>query len=60
MDTNGRKNRTGDAMEDLVESFLQKAGLVKGQNYFKEMKLSSIEEKWGLNHIPCTEFKNSI
>ena len=29
MDTNGRKNRTGEAMEDLVESYLIKCGLVK-------------------------------
>ena len=29
MDTNGRKNRTGEAMEDLVESYLIKYGLVK-------------------------------
>lgn len=29
MDTNGRKNRTGDAMEDLVESYFVKYGLVK-------------------------------
>lgn len=49
LDTHARKSRGGDSMEDLVESFLQKAGLVKGQNYFKEMKLSSIEEKWRLN-----------
>ena len=29
MDTNGRKNRTGDAMEDIVEGFIQKAGFIK-------------------------------
>ena len=49
MDTNGRKSRTGDAMEDLVESYIIKAGFVKGATYFKELKLSTIEEKWGLN-----------
>lgn len=49
MDTNGRKNRTGDAMEDLVESYLIKAGLVKNETYFKEMKLSAIEKKWNLD-----------
>ncbi len=47
MDTNGRKNRTGDAMEDLVESYLIKAGLVKDKTYFKEMKKSEIENKFG-------------
>lgn len=49
MDTNGRKNRTGDAMEDLVESYLVKYGLVKGVSYFKEMTKSEIEEKFNLN-----------
>lgn len=49
MDTNGRKNRTGDAMEDLVESYLVKYGLVKGVSYFKEMTKSEIETKFNLN-----------
>lgn len=46
MDTHGRKNRTGDAMEDLVESYLVKAGFKAGDTYFKEMNLSKIEEFW--------------
>ena len=37
MDTNGRKNRTGHVMEDLVESYLKKAGLIKDKTYFKEI-----------------------
>lgn len=49
MDTNGRKNRTGHVMEDLVESYLIKAGLVKGTTYFKEMQLSEIEKKFKLD-----------
>lgn len=49
MDTNGRKNRTGHAMEDLVESFLIKAGLIKGKTYFKEMNASQIEDQFGLD-----------
>jgi len=49
MDTNGRKSRTGDAMEDLVESYIIKAGFIKGETYFKEIKISAIEEKWGLD-----------
>ena len=49
MDTNGRKNRTGDAMEDLVESYLIKHGLVKGASYFKEMTKSEIESKFDLD-----------
>lgn len=49
MDTNGRKNRTGHVMEDLVESYLIKAGLVKEKTYFKEMQLSEIEHKFNLD-----------
>ena len=46
MDTNGRKNRTGEAMEDLVESYLIKYGLVKNKTYFKEMTKTEIEKKF--------------
>lgn len=49
MDTNGRKNRTGDMMEDLVESYLLKAGFVKNKTYFKEMYASEIEKNFGLD-----------
>ena len=49
MDTNGRKNRTGDAMEDLVESFIRKAGYVKNETYFKEMYIHQITDKWGID-----------
>jgi len=49
MDTNGRKGRTGDAMEDLVESFLQAKGFIKNYNYFKEMRVNDIQKKWNID-----------
>jgi type II restriction enzyme len=49
LDSNGRKNRGGHLMEDLVESYLRKAGFERGINYFKEMKTAEIESKWGIN-----------
>ena len=49
LNSNGRKNRGGHLMEDLVESFIQKAGFVKGVTYFKEMYLSDVEIKTGLD-----------
>lgn len=49
MDTNGRKNRTGDVMEDLVESYLIKAGLVKDETYFKELNKSDVERMFHLD-----------
>ena len=48
MDTNGRKNRTGHVMEDLVESYLIKAGFKKGETYFKEMWASDVEKQFGI------------
>ena len=49
LNSNGRKNRGGHLMEDLVESFIKKAGFIKGKTYFKEMNLSSIEKKFNLD-----------
>lgn len=49
LDSNGRKNRGGHLMEDLVEKYIQKAGFIKGQDYFKEMCISEIEQKWGID-----------
>lgn len=49
MDTNARKNRTGDVMEDIVESYLVKAGFQKDVTYFKEMCKSDIEKMFDLD-----------
>lgn len=49
LDSNGRKNRGGHLMEDLVESHLRKTGLVSGDTYFKEMTIGTIESKWGID-----------
>lgn len=49
LDSNGRKNRGGHQMEDLVEKYIQAAGFVKDKNYFKEMYLCDIEKKWNLD-----------
>lgn len=35
LDTNTRKNRTGKAMETLVESYILQSGFVKEKNYFR-------------------------
>ena len=49
LDSNGRKNRGGHLMEDLVEEYIIKAGYKKDVNYFKEIYLSDIERKWNLD-----------
>lgn len=46
LDSNGRKNRGGHLMENLVESYIRKAGI---KEYYKEMYISEIENKWNLN-----------
>lgn len=49
LDSNGRKNRGGHLMENLVESFIQKEGFEKGRNYFKEMYTSEVERSFGVD-----------
>ena len=49
LDSNGRKNRGGHLMEDLVEKYIQEAGYSKGINYFKEMYINEIESKWQID-----------
>lgn len=55
LSSNGRKNRTGHNMENLVEKFIQKAGFVRDKTYFKEMYANEIQSKWG---VDLTEISN--
>ena len=45
LDSNGRKNRGGHLMEDLVEGFIKKADV----EYYKEMYLEEIEQRWNID-----------
>ena len=49
LDSNGRKNRGGHLMEDLVESYIKKAGFVKDETYFKEMYIHEITDRWNID-----------
>ena len=49
LDSNGRKNRGGHQMENLVEKYIVSAGFVKDISYFKEMNLIDIEKKWNID-----------
>ena len=49
LDSNGRKNRGGHLMENLVESFLIRANLIVNKTFYKEMKISEIEAKWKID-----------
>lgn len=55
LDSNGRKNRGGHLMENLVERFIIKAGFEKDKNYFKEMYISEIQDKW---HVDLSTVSN--
>lgn len=45
LDSNGRKNRGGHQMEDLVLRFIKKTGA----EWYKEMYLSDVEKKWNVD-----------
>lgn len=45
LDSNGRKNRGGHQMENLVELYLKKANV----EYYKEMYLTEVESKWDID-----------
>ncbi len=49
LDSNGRKNRGGHQMENLVEKYILSAGFAKDISYFKEMYLIDIEKKWNID-----------
>lgn len=46
LDTNGRKNRGGHLMENLVEKYIKRSGFIKNETYYKEMCISQITKKW--------------
>lgn len=50
LDSNGRKNRGGHIMEDIVEGHIKETGV----EYYKEMYLSDIEKKWGIDLSPIS------
>lgn len=47
--SNGRKNRGGHLMEDVLQDFIEKEGFKLNQTYFKEMYLKDIESKWNID-----------
>jgi len=59
LNSNGRKNRGGHLMENLVEQFIQEAGFVKNKTYFKEMYLDELEDKTGLDLSKLSNFGNT-
>lgn len=49
MDANGRKNRTGKAMENIIQGYLEGAGYSLGKNLFKEVYQNEVEQMFGVD-----------
>ncbi len=52
--SNGRKNRGGHLMEDVLQGFIEKEGFILNKTYFKEMYLKDIESKWNIDLSPLS------
>lgn len=57
---NGRKNRTGDAMENIVQSYLEAEGYILGENLFKEIEQNEIEEIFSVDLSAITNDGNTV
>ena len=54
LDSNARKNRAGDAMENIVDRFIQNFCKKKGYKYIKEANAGTIKKEFGYN-IPINK-----
>lgn len=59
LDSNGRKNRGGHLMENLVESYIIKSGFIYKDNFFKEIYINDIEKRWDVNFSFLSNKKKS-
>ncbi|MGO1469967.1 MAG: DpnII family type II restriction endonuclease [Tissierella sp.] len=48
LDTNGRKNRTGDAMENILEKLITKMCKDNGWDYLYQATVATILEEWNI------------
>lgn len=63
LDSNGRKNRGGHLMENLVESYIKKAGFKKDETYYKELTTDKMKDMFNvdiLSHISDSDLNESI
>lgn len=59
LDSNGRKNRGGTAMEDIVEFFVSKLCNEKDYEYMTQATSPKIKQKWG-KHVTVDKSKRKI
>jgi type II restriction enzyme len=60
MNTNARKNRGGDLMEDLVEKYIRSLGFTKDVDYFKEMRTDDCERRFGIDFSSMTNNNKAV
>ena len=51
LDSNGRKNRGGTLMEDVVEAYILKFCKEKGLEYLSQANAKKIKDKWGFTVV---------
>jgi type II restriction enzyme len=51
MDTNARKNRTGDAMEEIVEEIIKEFSKLNKVEYIPQATQKKIKDKWNFNIV---------
>src|SRR3989344_8452494 len=51
LDSNGRKNRGGTLMEDVVEAYVSKFCKEKGLEYLTQANAKRIKNQWGFNVV---------
>ena len=49
LDSNGRKNRGGSLMEEIVESFISELCAKNGFEYLSQARSTAIKSKWGVD-----------
>ncbi len=49
LDSNGRKNRSGHSMENIVEAFVRKVSKDTGSTYLKEANAQKIKQEFGVD-----------
>jgi len=49
LDSNGRKNRGGSLMEEIVESFIRELCDKNGLEYLSQARATAIKNKWGVD-----------
>jgi len=52
MDTNARKNRTGDAMEEIIEEIIKEFSKLNKVDYISQATQKKIKDKWNFNITP--------